>query len=259
MQLAIVREVSPSLANCELTHFTRQRIDVGLAQSQHHEYVNCLLTLGCSVEKLAAEPDLPDSVFVEDTAIVLEEVAIITRPGALSRRAETASIRDALAPFRQLKFISSPGTLDGGDVLRIGKDIFIGLSSRTNPAAIDQVRTISGPFGYRVRSVTVRGCLHLKSAVSQVADQALLINRTLTEADAFAGMELFDVDEAEPFAANALFVNGSVIYPTSYPRTRERLERHGISIRPVDVSELIKAEGAVTCCSLIFQDLDNEG
>ena len=254
MLVAIVRDVSPSLANCELTHLPRQVIDFELACSQHRQYGQALQSLGCHVVQLPPAPDFPDSVFVEDTAVVLDEVAVITRPGAASRRGETSSIALALGPFRALKFIEEPGTIDGGDVLRIGKTIYVGLSSRSNPTAVEQMRAITAPFGYRVEGVTVKGCLHLKSAVSRVADDSLLINRHLVPAEPFAALELIDVDEREPLAANALFINQSAIYPRTYPRTRERLERRGIALTPVDVSELIKAEGAVTCCSLIFSE-----
>lgn len=256
MRIALVREVSPKLADCELTHLSRQEIDVDLARSQHQRYTDCLAALGCEVQTLVAEPDLPDSVFVEDTAVVLDEIAIITRPGAASRRPETPSVARALEPYRKLRFIESPATLDGGDVLRIGKRIFIGLSSRSNDAAIEQVRAYAEPFDYRVLGVSVKGCLHLKSAVTQVAENTVLLNRRLIDAAVFAGFEIIDVDDMEPLAANALLVGESVIYPTSYPRTLERLEERGILTVPVEVSELIKAEGAVTCCSLIFNKYD---
>jgi dimethylargininase len=254
MPVAIVRDVSPSLTACELTHLPRQVIDLERARSQHHQYVKALLSLGCSVEQLPAEADFPDSVFVEDTAVVLDEFAIITRPGAVSRRGEISSIALALEPFRPLKFIEAPATLDGGDVLQLGKTIFIGLSSRSTGAAVEQVRMMTAPFGYRVEGVEVKGCLHLKSAVSRVAENSLLINRHLVRAEPFAGMELIEVDEGEPLAANALFINQSALYPVSYPRTRERLEKRGTALTLVDVSELIKAEGAVTCCSLVFRE-----
>jgi dimethylargininase len=250
--IAITREVSPNLDNCELTHLRRVPIDLDLARAQHRNYEDALAELGCDVHRLPAEADFPDSVFVEDTAIVLDEIAIITRPGAPSRQGETASIASALAPFRKLHLIQAPATIDGGDVLQVGKHLFVGLSSRSNQAAIDQLQKVLEPFGYAVHGVAVSGCLHLKSAVSQVAKGTLLINRKLIDTEAFAGLKLIDVDEAEPYAANALLIHDTIIYPTHYPHTRKRLESQHISIWLVDLSELIKAEGAVTCCSLIF-------
>lgn len=253
MRIVITREVSPSIGRCELAHLPREAINVERASAQHRQYEDSLATLGCQIHRLPAEPDLPDSVFVEDTAIVLEELAIITRPGAVSRRPETSSVAAALQTYRKLATVKAPGTLDGGDVLRVGKTLFIGLSGRSNPAGLEQVRALVEPLGYTVREVGVKGCLHLKSAVTQVAPDILLINRAWVDASTFGSMRLIDVDPSEPFAANALLLGNTVVFPAAYPRTRKRLEQYGISVRAVDVSELAKAEGGVTCCSVIFE------
>jgi dimethylargininase len=247
--------VSPAIAECELTHLDRQPIDVRLAQAQHHQYVGCLAALGCAVYHLPAEPGLPDSVFVEDTAIVLDELAIITRPGAESRRAETASIAQALEPLRKLEYVQAPGTVDGGDILHIGKTLFVGLSGRSNQAAIEQMQNILQPYGYTVKGVQVTGCLHLKSAVTQVARHTLLVNPNWVDVNVLGDMDLIEVDASEPYGGNALLISETVIYPASFPRTRKRLEDRGIPLMTVDVSELAKAEGAVTCCSLILSKL----
>jgi dimethylargininase len=154
-----------------------------------------------------------------------------------------------------LAFIPPPGTLDGGDLLHVGRVLTIGVSGRSNQAGIEQVRRLVEPFGYRVEGVPVAGCLHLKSAVTQVAEDALLINREWVDGRIFQALRLIDVDPEEPMAANALLVGGTVIYPAAYPRTRRRLEEAGIAVQTVDVSELAKAEGGVTCCSLILQEL----
>lgn len=252
MLIAVTREVSPSIGSCELTHLAREAIDVGVARAQHRQYEDCLAALGCEMHRLRAEPELPDSVFVEDTAVVFDELAMITRPGAESRRPETQSVAMALTPYRRLLYIESPGTIDGGDVLRIGKTLFVGLSHRSNQAGIEQMLALLEPFGYRVQEVRLNGCLHLKSAVTQVATDALLINPTWVEASVFAHMSTIDADPSEPYGGNALLVGETVVYPSAYPRTRGRLEDAGIPVRVVDVSELAKAEGGVTCCSLVF-------
>jgi dimethylargininase len=251
--IAIVREISPNIGKCELTHFEREPIDFGRASAQHGEYRNCLERLGCTVISLPAEPDLPDSVFVEDAALVLDELAVILRPGAPSRRSETLSIAMALEPYRQLARLESPATMDGGDVLKIGKRIFVGLTTRSNAAGIEQLRAILKPLGYEVEGLPVRGCLHLKSAVTQVAADALLVNRSYLDADALPAMRRIEVDPTEPHAANGLWLDRSVIFPTAYPNTRRRLEQQGIEVHPVDISELSKAEAAVTCCSLLIR------
>jgi dimethylargininase len=183
---------------------------------------------------------------------VLDGLAVVTRPGAPSRRAEVASVATALERFRTLKTIEAPGTLDGGDVLLIGRTIFVGVSARTNAEGIAQLRAIGNGFGYTVQPVLIRGCLHLKSAVSEIDDGAVLINPDWVDRIAFAPFRQIDIDPGEPHAANALRIGDGVIYPASFPRTLRRLEEVGIRPTLVDMSELQKAEGAVTCCSLVF-------
>jgi len=252
--IAITREVSLRIHECELPHGERAPIDLDRARSQHRQYEGCLADLGCKVLRLPAEPDLPDSVFVEDTAMVLEELAVIMRPGAASRRPETASIAKALTPYRKLSYLEEPGTIDGGDVLRIGKTIFVGLSHRSNAEGVEQLRDIVKPYGYGVEGVRVAGCLHLKSAVTQVAADTLLINRACVDAELLPTMRLIEVDPSEPSGGNALLVRNSVLYPAAFPITLQRLRDAGLTVRIVDASELAKAEAGVTCCSLIFEE-----
>jgi dimethylargininase len=253
MAIAITREVSPRFNECEITHIDRSPIDLDIARAQHGAYVQALKELGCEVIELPAEADLPDSVFVEDTAFILPEVVVITRPGADSRKPETESIARALQPYRQLLFIQEPATVDGGDVLVLDKDIFVGMSTRSNQAAVDQLNALLGGFGYRAHQVELRDCLHLKSTVTRVDSHTLLINRHWVDAQQFSGFDVIDVDPAEPFAANCLPVNGEIIFPSAFPKTRAKLEARGYKVRTVQVDELAKAEGAVTCCSLIIQ------
>jgi dimethylargininase len=252
MRRAITREVSRGIAQCELTHLSREAIDVDRARRQHAAYEHVLTDAGYAVTQLAADGEIPDSVFVEDIAVVFDELAIVTRPGAESRRAETAAVADVLRPLRPLHCIDPPGTIDGGDVLTVGRRVYIGESLRTNAEAIAQVRAILAPHGFTVIGVGVRGCLHLKSAVTAIADDMLLINRDWAPSEAFGMFRLLDVDPSEPMGANALRLHDRVIYPAMFPRTRARLEDRGIRVVDVDVSELAKAEGAVTCCSLIM-------
>src|SRR5689334_4280284 len=162
--IALTRDISPALAACELTHLPRQPIDIDLARAQHREYEAALAGAGCRVERLPADAALPDCVFIEDAAIAVDELAIITRPGAESRRPETAAVAEALARYRRVVHIEAPATIDGGDVLVIGRRVFVGTSSRTNDAAVSQLRIHLQPCGYSVCAVQVQGCLHLKSA-----------------------------------------------------------------------------------------------
>ena len=259
MRIALTRRVSASLGQCELTHLDRQRIDIEWARAQHGQYEKALAALGCQIVRLPEEPDLPDAVFVEDAAVVLDELAIIARPGAASRRPEIWSVVRALRRYRHLVTIESPGTLDGGDVLCVGRTLYVGLSRRRNRDAIERLRAVLASYGYHVQGVPVQGCLHLKSAVTQVAESVLLINAAWVDAAAFGGLDLVLVDLSEPYAANALLIDGTVLYAAAYPRTRKRLEERGIGVHTVDVSELAKAEGAVTCCSLVFSDCGGIG
>lgn len=251
MLIAITRDVSPRFNECEITHIERSPIDVHIARAQHHTYVQALKELGCAVLELPAEDDLPDSVFVEDTAVILRDVAILTRPGADSRKPETDSIASALAPYREIVRIQPPATVDGGDVLVLGKKIYVGMSSRSSLDAVTQMNNLLGKYGYETQGVELRDCLHLKSAVTRVDDETLLINRKWVDIENFEGRKLIDIDPSEPFAANCLPINNSIIYPTAFPKTTSRLEASGYQVQPVNVDELAKAEGAVTCCSLI--------
>ena len=226
---------------------------MGRARAQHEAYERCLVEAGCHVHRVPADDTIPDSVFVEDVAVVFDEVALMTRPGAETRRAEMPAIAETLGRYRPLRFIESPGTVDGGDVLVAGRQVFVGRSSRTNAAGLDQTRRLLAPFGYTVQGVDVVGCLHLKSAVTVVAENVLLMNRAWTQAETFEAFTIVDVDPREPFAANALRIGDGVIFPAAYRWTRERLDAAGARVRTVDVDELAKAEGGVTCCSLVFE------
>jgi dimethylargininase len=203
------------------------------------------------VRRLPAGADEPDAVFIEDTAVVLDEIAILARPGAPSRRSEVEPVARALAPLRPLARIEPPATLDGGDVLVVGRLVLVGRSARTDDLAAAQLARHLAPWGYEVRQVAVTGCLHLKSAVTQVGDDVLLLNPEWIDPSALPRGDHIPVDPAEPFGANALRVADTVLAPASAPRTRERLERRGVRVRPVDNAELAKAEGGLTCCSLI--------
>ncbi|MEO8997587.1 MAG: arginine deiminase family protein [Rhodanobacter sp.] len=253
MWIAVTREVSPALGNCELSYVSRATIDVACAGAQHRDYRHALEVLGCRMLSLPAEADLPDSVFVEDVAIVLDEVAILTRPGALSRRTEVASVAEVLRRYRPVLAIEAPGTLDGGDVLRIGRMLYVGESARSNSAGIAQLRELLAGDGYTVQGVPTRGCLHLKSAVTQLDEHTVLLQPEWVDRDRFTDFRVIEVDPAEPHAANVLRIGDALVMPASFPRTRQRLLDAGFQVTAVDVSELQKAEGAVTCCSLVFR------
>ncbi|MDH3982701.1 MAG: dimethylargininase [Gammaproteobacteria bacterium] len=250
--VAVTRELTAAIGNCELTFLHRSAIDFGLAQQQHRDYQSALSSLGCEVVVVPAPPGLADSVFIEDTALVLDDIAVMLRPGVASRQPEVAGVAEVLQQYKPLKAIEPPGTIDGGDLLRVGNRIFAGLSTRSNQSGIQQLRDIVSDFGMTVETVETTKCLHLKSAVSEVAPGTLLINTDWISSSAFKDFELIPVDKEETHAANALRIGKNLIYPSSFPRTMDVLVNRGIDVVPVDLTELQKAEGAVTCCSLIF-------
>jgi len=249
--LALTREVSDAIVRCELTHVPREPIDVALARVQHEEYERTLESLGCTVRRLPADDSMPDSVFIEDTAVVLPELAIVARPGAESRRHEVAAVREALAPLRPLVEIEEPGTLDGGDVVVAGRAIFVGRSTRTNEAGIQQLRRAVAPHGYTVNSVLTSGCLHLKSAATALNSETVVVNPAWIAPAVFAAYDCIHIDPSETAAANVVSVNGRLIAGAAFTRTCERLERRGFKVLRVDARELARAEGALTCCSLL--------
>lgn len=223
------------------------------AVAQHQAYQQCLSSLGVEVLSLPSEPDLPDAVFVEDPAVVVDEVAVIPIMGAPSRRPETASVAAALSRYRPIKHFTEPATLEGGDVMRIGRSVFVGLSRRTNREGVRQLERILKAYNYEVETIDMRGCLHLKSACSYVGNNSILINRSFVDPKPFDDFELIEVPGEEPTGANALLVGDVVIIPASFPKTRFLLEERGFSVRALDLSELQKAEAGVTCTSLIFR------
>jgi dimethylargininase len=254
MIVALTRRVSPAMAACELTHLARVPIDPVVAASQHYQYVRALERLGCRVEHVAPAPALPDSVFIEDTAVVVDELAVMSRPGAESRQPEVAGVAEALRRYRPLAAIRAPGLLDGGDVLRVGRVVYVGVSGRTNDEGTGQLRGHLAPLGYEVRPVRPTGCLHLKTAVTAVSDSAVLLNPEWVAPGCFDGLDVIAIDPAEPFGANVVRVGRAVLTGSAFPRTRRVLEGRGIEVHVVDASELAKAEGAVTCCSILLSD-----
>lgn len=253
-KIAYTRGVPAGIARCELTHLSRTPIDVGVAQQQHEQYEAAIRQAGLEVRRLTQRDDLGDSVFVEDTAVVLDELAVITRPGASSRRREVDSVRQALEELRPIVTIAAPATLDGGDVLVLDREVLVGLTPRTNVAGIEQLRAALAPSGYDVRGVPVQGCLHLKSAVTRAGDKTLVANPSWVDVSPFRDWEVVPVDADEPFAANVLWLGETMIVAEEFERTNSALARAvGHRLLPVPASELAKAEGGVTCCSLIVK------
>jgi dimethylargininase len=253
MLIAITRAVSPTLAECELTHRPRDPINVAAAVAEHAAYEETLRALGATIVRAPAAPTLPDAVFVEDTAIVVPEAAVLTRPGTPTRRGEVASMATTLGAYRPLRWIQAPGTLDGGDVLRLGRRLYVGLSTRSNREGIAQLGTLLAEWDYTVSAVVLQDCLHLKSAVTQISEHQLLVNPRYVRPDCFGAMDTVSVAPGEPDAANALLIAGAVVYPAHHRATAERLERADARVVRVPAAEIAKAEGGVTCCSVLVE------
>lgn len=252
--LAFTRAVPESVARCELTHVARTPIDLARARAQHAGYERALAAVGCEIVQLPQLPEHPDSVFVEDCAVVLAELAIATRPGAESRRGEVASVARALARHRTVARIEAPGTLDGGDVLALGRTLFVGLSQRTNAEGVRQLRSLVAPHGIALEAVPLAGALHLKTAIARADERTLVANPAWVDAGRFAAHgELVAVDAREPFAANVLRARETTLCAAAFPRTRDRLAARGVQVVAVAADELAKAEGGLTCGALLVE------
>jgi dimethylargininase len=253
LRTAIVRKISSSMNHCELTFADRDAIDIAKAEEQHEKYVQTLKELNLTVIELPALNDLPDSVFVEDVAFILQGLAVITMPGAMSRRPEIISMSEVLPNYvPNIIKVELPGTIDGGDVLVIAKRIYIGVSTRSNEEGISQLQEKLKPYGYEVIGIRVQRCLHLKSTVTRIDDNTLLINPDWVDKGYFTDYTLVEVDPTEENAANVVSVNGTLLYSSAFPKTLAKLRALGYNVIELELSEIAKAEGAVTCCSLLI-------
>lgn len=249
---ALLRTPSPSLARCELTHIDRVEIDIDRALEQHHAYAALLTRLGAEVTILGPLADHPDSCFVEDAALAFPECFVLTLPGAASRRSEPAQLRPALPADRPVVTLTGSGTIDGGDVLHIGRAMFVGLTSRTNADGIEALRQSLTLHGYSVIAVPGDAALHLKTAVTAASDQCVLINPNLIDRAVFAAYDQIECDPTEPFAGNCLRVGDTLVMQADHSRTADRLRAAGFAVESADVSEFAKAEAGLTCLSLLI-------
>ena len=257
MPLAFTRQVSPRIVDCALTHLDRTPIDPDFAAVQHGNYEQALRDAGFEVVRLPYLADDPDAVFVEDTAILLGQQAVITRPGAESRVDEVDSTADGLAPYFTVHRLAE-GTLDGGDVLHIGDTLYVGQSSRTDAAGTRALEAVVAPLGYRVMPVDLGRCLHLKTAATfagrdGAGRRTLLVNPDWVDPAIFTGTEPLPVAKDEPFGANIVRAGDHLIYAAGSPKTARSLRDRGFTLIEVDLSELQKAEAGGTCMSLLSE------
>jgi dimethylargininase len=250
--IAITHVPSPHMERAIRTFAEAAPVDLAVANHQHEAYRAMLERAGARVLLLDVNREHPDSCFVEDTAVVLAEVAVLTPMGTPARAGEPAGIEPALRRFREVVRVEAPATLEGGDVLRIGKTIFVGATGRTNAAGIDALSGAVARFGYSVRAVPVRGCLHLKTACTALPDGTILVNPAWIDVGELAGFSAVAIDPSEPHGANVALVGDRVCMAAAYPRTRELVEARGFTVDAVDLSEFAKVDGAVTCLSILI-------
>lgn len=250
--IALTHAVTASLARCELTFLARQPIDVAKATLQHGAYCELLSACGAEVQTVSVSPEHPDAVFVEDAVVVLDEIAIATVMGTPARRSEVERLVPIVAEHRAIERIELPATLEGGDVLRIGRVLYVGESPRTNAAGIEALRRIASRHGYRVIAVPVHGCLHLKTACTALDAGTVLANPAWFDVRPFSDMKIVAVAPGEPFAANVLHLGGVLCASAAHPRTLANLRSLGYRVRSVDIAELEKAEAGMTCLSVVI-------
>jgi dimethylargininase len=252
MLIALTHVVPEAIVRCELTYLDRVPIDYSLAVRQHRAYCEALKLCGAEVIELTENSEYPDGCFIEDTAVVVDELAVMARMGVESRGGEVAAIQRFLSQYREIRTIEAPGTLEGGDVMHAGSRIFAGLSPRTNAEAIAALGGMLRPRGYQVSGIAIRDCLHLKSACTFLGGDTLLVNPDWVDPKEFDGFRIIEIDPREPWAANSLRLGDSVLLGSEFPATAERIEKAGFRVITVEVSEFLKAEAGLTCSSLIF-------
>jgi len=250
--IALTHVPSPNMQSCERTFVPQAAIDFARARAQHAAYCQALRDCRAKVVTLNVNEPLADATFIEDTAIVLDEVAVLCSMGAASRRGEPARIEPVLREYREIARIEPPATIEGGDVLRVGRTFLVGQSCRTNAAGIKLLTALGSRYGYQVTPIPVRGCLHLKTACTALADGRLLVNPAWIDATALAGYELVSVPEAEPWGANVALVRSKVLLAAAHVQTAELIDGLGFTVQAIELSEFAKAEGGVTCLSLLI-------
>lgn len=252
MLSAFTRGVSRTIDDCKLTFMDREQVDVAAATRQHDAYTQCLKNMGVQITALDLLPEAPDAVFIQDTAVVVDEVAVVASMGVACRAEEVESVAQALAAHRPLKRLSPPATLEGGDVVRVGRTLFVGDSGRTNREGIRQLNDILAPYDYEVIPVGVRGCLHLSTGCSYLGRGLMLVNPVWVDAESFRQFEILEVPETESWAANTIAIGDTVLMASAFERTCALVKERGFKVVATDISELQKAEGALTCMSLMF-------
>lgn len=249
--IAFVREVASTFSDCVTARPPDPPLDAGVARLQHSAYAEALAAGGFDVRVVAADDRFPDCCFIEDTAIVVDGTALLARPGHASRRGEVASVADALGGFVEVEEMDEPSTLDGGDVLQVGRRVFVGVGERTNREGFERVRAFAGSRGRTVTPTIARGALHLKSAATALDAETVLVHPGAVPPDTFTGMRVVEVPAGDPESANVVrLANGSILVAAHHDATAELIESLGYRVVTVDTGEFSRADGGLTCLSI---------
>ena len=249
---AIVRTPAKSLINGITTAGLGQP-DYQLALDQHRQYIAALESCDLEVDVMAADEDYPDAMFIEDTALLMPRCAIVTNPGAASRRGEVGKVSTRLSQYYDtVESIKAPGTVDAGDIMMVGDHCYIGLSDRTNEEGANQMIEILGAHGYSGSMMPISESLHLKSSVSYLEDNNLVVTGELCDKTEFGNFNQIRIGEAERYAANCVWINEQVLVPKGFPKSVEVISAQGYPVIELDVSEFQKLDGGLSCLSLRF-------
>jgi dimethylargininase len=249
---ALTRGIASTMTRALTRDAPVEPIDPERALGQHRAYLAALRAIGLEVIELAGDDRFPDGCFVEDCALVAGGTALIARMGAPSRRGEEAAVAEVLGRKLRLASMNAPATLDGGDCLRVGKRIFIGRSARTNDEGIARAREVFGPLGFEILAVPVDRELHLKSVCSPLDDRRVLLAEGTLPSDAFPDADIIPIDADESIAANAVAHGNRAVIAAGCPKAQRKIEQAGFATVAVDTSEMRKADGALTCLSILF-------
>lgn len=253
MLIALTHTVSPNIMNGEVTFIDRKAVNYDLAVQQHDIYCQALSDCGAEVKKLSVNLNSPDSCFVEDTAIIFDEVAIITSMGISSRQHESKTIAPELDRYREIIHIELPAIIEGGDVLQIGRRVYVGLSRRTNIQGVHKLAQILKQWDYEIIPVELKNCLHLKTACTAISEEIILLNPQWVEPETFSDYKVLSVPKEEMWAANTIRVGDRILLQHGFPRTLELVSRNHNALEILNISEFSKIEAGLSCLSLIFQ------
>jgi dimethylargininase len=253
-KIALTRGISAGIDRCEVSFIDRVAIDLQKMKQQHRAYEEMLRSMGYEVIQIPADDSCPDCCFIEDTALLLDEIAVITYPGSVARRGEVPGVVPTIEKYRKTLRIEPPATLEGGDVLRIGRNLYVGLTQRTNPEGVDALRTLVAPYCYKVTAVPTPGALHMKSVCTAADDRTIVADPRRVDVSPLRDYDMIEIAPEEWMGGDLLPINGTLWMIEGFPKLKSALEARGFNVRTLNMSEFLKAEAGLTCLSLLFEE-----